>query len=132
MPRISYYLKDGLGIWTDIGDDAEGALEIRFTPTRDGYVKIGKEAYRVAKGEVSIPLSAVPDGVNAARFYTDSEGFKLETFIKSASTVTMEKTDDITVRAMLERIRKLEERLIPLEKSAEVLIQRTEGHRIFN
>ena len=132
MPRISYYLKDGLGIRTDVSSHVEGLLEIRLTPPRDGYIKIEKEAYRVEKGEVSIPLSAVPNGVNAVKFYTGSECFKLETFTKSASALTVDKTDDVTVRAMLERIRKLEECLIPLEESTEVLIKRTEGHRIFN
>ena len=68
---------------------------------------------RISKADAAhILRKAYEGGINyfdTARFYTDSEGFKLETFIKSASTVTMEKTDDITVRAMLERIRKLEE-----------------------
>ena len=132
MPRIHYYLKGGTGEWTDLSSDEPTFLSLRFTPEVNGFIKIRDTLYRVMSGELTVPMAELPDGVYELRVDTEGEGFVLEKFEKLGGRIEMAKTEDATVRALLAKCRKNEQRLCALEEKISILIERTEGHHIFN
>ena len=132
MSRICYYLSHGFGEWTSISKDDKSILELSFTPAKDGYIKLKDTVYRVRSGELSIPIYQLSDGSYELRLDTDGEGFALEGFTKCGDLITMNKTAESTLRALLAKNRKNDERLRDLEEKISILIKRTEGHHIFN
>ena len=132
MPRISYCLSKGRGEWREISHESENALILRFTPAMDGYINIDNAVYRVKLGDAYIPLEELDDKEYSLRLETDGEGFTLEKFIKSGKDIFPLPTEDSTIRSLLEKCRTNEERIGLLEDKLSVLLDRTEGHHIFN
>ena len=132
MPKIHYFLNHGTGVWCDFSDDSTDALLLRFTPAIDGYVKVGDTVYRVKSGELSLPLAALANGTHELRVDTEGEGFLLEKFERRGASIMPSPTADSTLRALIARCRKNDQRLSALEEKISVLMKRTEGHHIFN
>lgn len=132
MPRISYALNNGKGEWYEVSSDHPEALILSFSPQLDGYIVIDNTVYRVKSGEVKIPWSRMSDRKYALRVECDHEGFALEEFRKRGADIVTLPTDDSVIRALIHRCRKNEERIKLLEDKLALIIERTEGHRIFN
>ena len=132
MPRISYALINGKGEWHEVTKDHSDQLILRFYPQKDGYIVIDNTVYRVKCGEVNAPLSKLRDAEYALRLECGNEGFTLEKFRKSGADIVMPKTDEATVRSLVQRCYKNEERIKTLEDKLATIIKMTEGHRIFN
>ena len=132
MPKITYCLINGVGEWSDFSREEHDFLTIRFKNADTGCVKINDTLYRVEKGELSIPLSQLPDGTYSLRLETSDGGFDLEKFEKGGSQITMKSTTESSIRRVLFRTREHERKLKDLETKMSILISRTEGHHIFN
>lgn len=132
MPRISYVLNNGKGEWYEVSPDNKEALILRFSPQLDGYIIVDNTVYRVKSGEVKIPWSRMRDEEYALRVECDREGYELEEFRKRGADIVMPPTDESVIRSLIHRCRKNEERLRVLEDKLARIVERTEGHRIFN
>ena len=132
MPRISYRLFDGRGEWSEISNRQSESLILRFFPPKDGYIDIDDAVYRVKSGEAVIPLKSLADKEYSLRLESDSGGFALEKFTKLGNEVSPLPTEDSTLRALLARCCKNEEKISLLEEKLSILLKRTEGHHIFN
>ena len=131
MPKIIYSLEDGIGLWTNVSD-TDDALVLSFRPAINGYIQIEKTVYHVKSGEVTIGLSEVPDGDYRLRLEAEDGGFILEAFEKYGKHIKMKSTEDAVLRRLLTVTRDNKRKLDLLEKKVSVLIDKTEGHRIFN
>ena len=132
MPRINYCIFDGRGEWTEVSSESESSLLIRLYPPKDGFLNIDNAVYRVKSGEVTIPLSRLDDKEYSPRLETDGEGFSLEKFSKCGKEIFPAPTDEKTIRSLLARCRKNEDKLRILEDTLSALTKITEGHHIFN
>ena len=131
MPKITYQLDRGLGLWTSLSP-SDSELTLLFSPMTDGYIKIKETVYRVKSGELTVPLSELPDGSYSLRLETEGEGFKLESFEKSHRGIEMKRIDEDIERALIKSAMRDRKRLDALEEKITVLMNRTEGHHIFN
>lgn len=132
MPRISYNLNTDSGEWSEVSPDNKDVLLLRFHPQKDGYIIIDNALYRVKSGEMKIPLSRLNDCEYELRLECDGESFTLEGFQKLGADIVMLPTNEATIRSLLHGCRKNEEKIKILEDKLSRLIERTEGHRIFN
>lgn len=132
MPRINYYLEDGLGIRTSIENDGSSELKLTFSQDADGYIKIKDTVYRVKYGILSIPISELPDTDCELRLYTEEESFELERFTKRNGLIEMKKTDERVIRKMINNTLANTKRIKDAEEKISILLKRTEGHHIFN
>ena len=132
MPKISFTLNDGVGEWTSVSDTDERALRMSFSPSHSGYIRMGSTVYTVKDGEVSIPLTAIDNGVYSPRLECDGGGFCLESFLKSDGCVKPLPTEEAVLRRLVRMCREATERIKLLEDDVTELKKKTEGHRIFN
>lgn len=132
MAKIKYSLCENIGEWTSLSEDDRTILTIILSPTKNGYLSLSNAVYRVENGEVKISLSAIADGSYTPRFECDGGVYILEEFQKCGNLISMLPTTEKTIRSLLFRCRKSEEKIQELEEELKVLKSKTEGHHIFN
>ena len=131
MAKIKYWLSEGVGEWLGFSNDERDGLDILLSPSKSGYVMLDNTAYRVERGAVRIPFSALADGEYHLTVYTEGEAFKLEGFALRGGKISMLPTNEQQIRRLLFRMHLAEEKIKDMEKTISDLVKKTEGHHIF-
>jgi len=132
MAKIKYALYEDVGEWTSVCEGDRTTLTISLSPTKNGYISLGNAAYRVENGEVKIPLSELADDNYTPRLECDGGVYIFEGFRKCGNLISMLPATEKTIRSLLFRYRRIEEKIQNLDEELKVLKSKTDGHHIFN
>ena len=112
--------------------DNSDTLTLCFEPECNGAITMCGKIFSVKCGESKIPLRALPNGECRPILEADTGRYILEGFVKSGSEISMLKTEEATIRRLLNTCLVLEKSRSALEDRVSRLEALCVGHNIFN
>lgn len=117
-----------LFLLTDIINEGDKNLTIMFNKTREGFLKIQGQKYKIKNGTVNLDLSLIPDGLIEPRIILGTKSIFAVPFLKDKDQISKIPLGDETYRiidkafseffvrlmAAESRIRCIEEKIQPL------------------
>ena len=110
MTRIVYKIVENKGEMRSFETDGTQVLTIDIGPRVSGHVAIGREVAPVTGGRGKIDLSHLNDGEYTPILYADSV-ITLEPIRREMGKILFPGTPDSTVRSLLVRCERLEDRV---------------------
>ncbi|MBQ7363197.1 MAG: hypothetical protein IJW48_01975 [Clostridia bacterium] len=129
MTRIVYKIRDGFGEIRECSGDGL-LLTVAIKPDTGGYVTLGGITKRLADGEARFNLERLSDGDYTPTLEGTASAV-LEPVRKLSGRVFALPTPDSSIRRLLERSEKSEEKIKKLEGRLDELLRLIEGRIIF-
>ena len=130
--EIRYIISHGVGEWYQIDQSDTDHLTLYIEPRCSGTLVIGRQRYDIKNGEVSLCISALPDGAYHPRVECKGGVATLSPIVKKGREIYPIESDGQTLRRLVKNGYATEERLCSLEGEVATLKQLCVGHGIFN
>ena len=130
--KIRYITLHGVAEWIDFNDDGQDVLTLSFEPHHNGAVVINDKFFVLNDGEVTIPITALPDGVYSPVLESDMGVYCVESFTKHGNGVSVSKSNETSIRRLISRHCNLEKRVTELTEKVNKLEDECHGHGIFD
>lgn len=130
--EIRYKALHGAAEWVEVTDNVQDMLTLSFEPYHNGVLLLGGKLFALHNGEVTIAKSAISDGEYEPRLESDHGVYALERLTKIGDNITLNKTDETTIRRLITRYHRLEKAATSLEEKVLKLEKACHGHKIFD
>ena len=130
--KIRYITLHGVAEWIDFNDDDQDVLTLSFEPYHNGAIVMNGKFFALNDGEVTIPLTALQDGVCTPLLESDTGVYCVESFTKQGKGVSVSKSNEESIRRLISRHCNLEKKVTELTEKMKKLEDKCNGHSIFD